>query len=86
MLDPSFIRENLAAVKANCANRNVRADVDRVVQLDDERRRLISETQTLQQRQNEIAKCAKSRHTPIRSLYTSAAVVSGLLVPYLNLM
>src|SRR5207247_5078776 len=56
MLDASFIRENLAAVKANCANRNVRADVDAVVRLDDERRRLIGETQTLQQRQNEISK------------------------------
>ena len=56
MLDANFIRDNLAAVKANCANRNVKADVDRVVQLDDERRRLISETQVLQQRQNEISK------------------------------
>src|SRR5437870_356039 len=56
MLDANFIRENLAAVKANCANRNVKADVDRVVALDDERRRLISETQGLQQRQNEISK------------------------------
>jgi seryl-tRNA synthetase len=56
MLDANFIRENLAAVKANCANRNVKADVDRVVQLDDERRRLIGETQILQQRQNEISK------------------------------
>src|SRR5438445_12050184 len=56
MLDPNFIRENLAAVKANCANRNVKADVDRVAALDDERRRLIGETQVLQQRQNEISK------------------------------
>src|SRR5271155_650589 len=56
MLDPAFIRDHLAAVKANCANRNVKADVDRVVQLDDERRRLIGETQVLQQRQNELAK------------------------------
>jgi seryl-tRNA synthetase len=56
MLDPAFIRENLTAVKANCVNRNVKADVDRVVLLDDERRRLISETQVLQQRQNEISK------------------------------
>src|ERR1700676_2582790 len=56
MLDANFIRENLAAVKANCANRNVKADVDRVIQLDDERRRLIGETQVLQQRQNEISK------------------------------
>jgi seryl-tRNA synthetase len=56
MLDPAFIRANLDAVKANCANRNVRADVDRVVQLDDERKRLAQQTQTIQQRQNEIAK------------------------------
>jgi seryl-tRNA synthetase len=56
MLDPAFIRDNLAAVKANCANRNVKADIDIVIQLDDERRRLINETQLLQQRQNEISK------------------------------
>ena len=40
MLDAAFIREHLDAVKANCRNRNVKADVDRVVQLDDERKRL----------------------------------------------
>jgi seryl-tRNA synthetase len=56
MLDANFIRDNLAAVKANCVNRNVKADVDRVVALDDERKRLIGETQLLQQRQNEISK------------------------------
>src|SRR6516225_8633050 len=56
MLDAHFIREHLDAVKANCRNRNVKADPDRVVQLDDERKRLIQETQTLQQRANEIAK------------------------------
>jgi seryl-tRNA synthetase len=56
MLDPAFIRDNLAAVKANCTNRSVKADVDLVVKLDDERRLLISETQVLQQRQNEISK------------------------------
>src|SRR5262249_43946729 len=56
MLDAQFIRDNLDAVKANCRNRNVTADVDRVVVLDDERKRLVQETQTLQQRQNEISK------------------------------
>jgi len=56
MLDAQFIRENLEAVKANCRNRDVKADVDRVVALDDERKRLVQETQTLQQRQNEISK------------------------------
>jgi seryl-tRNA synthetase len=56
MLDAHFICDNLDAVKANCKNRNVKADVDRVVQLEDERKRLAQETQALQQRQNEISK------------------------------
>ena len=56
MLDAAFIREHLDAVKANCLNRNVKADVDRIVQLDDERRRFAGETQSVQQRQNEVSK------------------------------
>jgi seryl-tRNA synthetase len=56
MLDAAFIRDHLDAVRANCANRNVHTDVDRVVHLDDERRRLLSETQALQQRANEVSK------------------------------
>jgi seryl-tRNA synthetase len=56
MLDAAFIRDNLAKVKENCDNRNVKADVDRVVTLDDERRRLAGETQRIQQRQNEVSK------------------------------
>lgn len=56
MLDAAFIRDNLEAVRANCRNRNVTADAGRVVQLDDERKRLAQELQKLQQRQNELAK------------------------------
>jgi seryl-tRNA synthetase len=56
MLDAQFIRENLEAVKTNCRNRNVKADVDRVIHLDDERKRFIQEIQTIQQRKNEIDK------------------------------
>jgi seryl-tRNA synthetase len=56
MLDVAFIRDNLAKVKENCENRGVKAEVDRVVALDDERKRLASETQKIQQRQNEVAK------------------------------
>src|SRR5581483_9059141 len=56
MLDAQFIRENLDAVKTNCRNRNVKCDVDRVVQLDDERKRLLHETQGIQQKQNELSK------------------------------
>ena len=60
MLDAQYIRENLAAVKANCENRKVNCDVDRVVQLDDERKRLAQETQQVQQRQNELSNQMKN--------------------------
>jgi seryl-tRNA synthetase len=56
MLDAAFIRDNLEAVRANCRNRNVTADVDRVVALDDERRRLVAEAQALQQEGNKVSK------------------------------
>jgi seryl-tRNA synthetase len=55
MLDLHFIREHADAVKANCHNRNVTADVDRVLQLDEERKRLVQQTQVLQQRRNEVS-------------------------------
>jgi seryl-tRNA synthetase len=66
MLDAQFIREHLDAVKANCVNRNVCADPVRVVQLDDERKRLIQETQTLQQRANEVAKITSKEKDPAK--------------------
>ncbi|HVS36654.1 MAG TPA: serine--tRNA ligase [Gemmataceae bacterium] len=66
MLDAAFIRDHLDAVKANCADRGVKADVDRVVQLDDDRRRLAQETQTVQQRQNETAKLIPKEKDPAR--------------------
>src|SRR6516162_10153557 len=66
MLDAHFIREHLEAVKANCRNRNVKADPDRVVQLDDEHKRLIQETQTLQQRANEVAKITGKEKDPAK--------------------
>jgi seryl-tRNA synthetase len=56
MLDISILRENPEAIKKNCADRNVTADVDAVVRLDAERSRLITEGQQLQQRANEISK------------------------------
>ena len=56
MLDVAYIREHLDAVKANLRNRNVTADADRLVQLDNERKRLAQRTQAVQQRQNEVSK------------------------------
>lgn len=56
MLDPQFIRDHLDTVKTNCRNRNVTADVDRIVALDDQRKKLVQDAQVLQQRQNEVSK------------------------------
>ena len=56
MLDAAFIRDNLGAVKANCTNRlAAHAEVDRVVELDGRRKKLVGETQTIQQRSNELS-------------------------------
>src|SRR5205085_3025876 len=66
MLDVHFIRENVDAVKTNCRNRNVQADVDRVVQLDNERKRNVQETQVLQQRQNELSKLIPKEKEPAK--------------------
>ncbi len=66
MLDPQYIRDNLDAVKANCKNRNVTADVDRVVTLDDERKRLISAMQVKQQEANASAKAVGQEKDPAK--------------------
>src|ERR1043166_4391307 len=66
MLDTQFIRDNLDAVKANCKNRNVNADVDRVVALDDERKRLISAMQVKQQEANASAKSVGQEKDPAK--------------------
>lgn len=84
MLDPQFIREHLDEVKANCRNRNVQADVNRIVQLDDDRKRLVQETQILQQRQNELSKLipkekdAGKKQTLIQEGRTLREQVAGL--------
>jgi seryl-tRNA synthetase len=66
MLDPHYIRENLDAVKANCKNRNVTADVDRVVTLDDERKRLLSVMQVKQAEANANAKSVGPEKDPAK--------------------
>src|SRR5262245_24184101 len=60
MLDAAFIRDNLAAVKANCVHRNVRADVDAVLRLDDDRKKLQRANDETKAKQNEISNKFKS--------------------------
>jgi seryl-tRNA synthetase len=60
MLDPAYVRDNIDAVKANCANRLVTVDVDAVVRLDDERRRLQRQFDELKGEQNRITEQIKN--------------------------
>src|SRR5262245_26970032 len=56
MLDRKFIVENVDRVKQNCLNRNVTADVDRLIELDQQRRKVSQEVQELNRRANEVSK------------------------------
>jgi seryl-tRNA synthetase len=60
MLDIAYIRENIDAVRTNCKNRGVVADIDAVVRLDDERKRFQKEKDALQAKQNQITDQIKS--------------------------
>ena len=57
MLDLGFVRENLDAVRQAMGNRNFPAEVlDRFVAMDDERRRVISEADAINQQRNAESK------------------------------
>ncbi|MBU6321454.1 MAG: serine--tRNA ligase [Patescibacteria group bacterium] len=52
MLDIHFIRENAEIVKAGAAKKRIEADIDRLVAVDDERKRLTQELETKRAEQN----------------------------------
>jgi len=61
MLDYRFIKENLEAVKANIAARNMKADADAVIALFDRRTALVTSLQNLQTKRNDNAKSMKGK-------------------------
>jgi seryl-tRNA synthetase len=61
MLDIKYIRENLEAVKLNTKNRNVNVDFDRLLQLDESRRALLTQSEELRAKRN---KGSKGKPTP----------------------
>lgn len=61
MLEAKFIRENLDAVRENCANRKVKVNLDRFTELDEERRKAIARIEDVRRRQNEVAKSMKGK-------------------------
>ena len=56
MLDRKFIVENVDAVKQNCANRGLTADVDRFVELDHQCRDKLQQVQDLNRKANDVSK------------------------------
>jgi seryl-tRNA synthetase len=52
MLDIKFIRENREAVKQNIANRQMQVDVDKLLDLDEQRRALVTQVEKLRAEQN----------------------------------
>jgi seryl-tRNA synthetase len=61
MLDVKFIRENLEAIRVNCANRNISIDLDRFGVLDENRRKAIAAVEDIRRQQNEVAQKMKDK-------------------------
>jgi len=56
MLDIKFIRENPDKVKQGCEKKQVKCDIDRVLELDEKRRSLLQEIEKLKAEQNRLSK------------------------------
>jgi len=54
MLDVKFIREHAAEVKENIINRHAKADVDRFLSLDEQRRNLLQKVEALKSQRNTV--------------------------------
>lgn len=64
MLDLKFIRDHLDEVRQNCANRNVKVDLDRFLALESGRREAIGALEELRRRQNDTAAAMKGKLDP----------------------
>jgi len=56
MLDIKFIRENLDIIKSNCLNRRVKIDLDKLLELDDQRRGMLKRIEDLRASRNQNSK------------------------------
>ncbi|MDP2950892.1 MAG: serine--tRNA ligase [bacterium] len=56
MLDIKFIRENPEHVKQGALNKGVKVDIDRLLELDGQRRKLIQETESSKSKQNKLSR------------------------------
>lgn len=60
MIDIKFIRENKELIKENCKNRNVKIDIDLLLEKDKKRRELITEIEKMRATQNQKSKTKPS--------------------------
>ena len=63
MLDIQFIKDNQEAIEAAIKNKLVEADLPKLLELDEERRRLITELEGLRQERNRLAASGPGRAT-----------------------
>ena len=54
MLDIKFIRENKKAVEKNCKSRNIKCDIDKLLDLDEKRKKLVQEMDELNAEKNKL--------------------------------
>jgi seryl-tRNA synthetase len=70
MLDLKFVIANIDAVRENCRNRNVPADVlddiDRIADLEADRKLVLSTVEDVRRRQNEVAQSTGKEKDPVR--------------------
>ncbi len=68
MLDLKYVLANVDAVRQNCVNRNVPEDVledlDQVVALEGDRKKLLQEVEEVRRRQNEVAQATGKEKDP----------------------
>lgn len=60
MLDILFIRDHVELLKETARNKGIDVDVDRLIEVDEERRSLIQQVESLQQERNQNSKRVKS--------------------------
>ncbi len=61
MLDIKYIRENKEKIKEAARNKNIKIDIDRLLEIDEKRRALKTKNDELQARRNKLAKDAKGQ-------------------------
>ncbi|MBP6941404.1 MAG: serine--tRNA ligase [Syntrophorhabdaceae bacterium] len=72
MIDPKLIRENIGLVKESLAKRGASFDIERLMGVEEKRRRLIQETEKMKSEKNllsgEIAKLKKAGSNPVEKI------------------